>query len=82
MVTVYTTQTCTYCAMVKKYLDMKKVNYKTVDVTLDSETRGKLFEKTGMMTVPVIADDNDNYIVGWNPGKLMQFLDNAKPQAV
>lgn len=81
MVTVYTTQTCGYCPMVKKYLEMKGVEYTAVDVTEDPEKRQELLEKTGMMSVPVTTDGED-YIVGWQPGKIAQFIDKLKPQAV
>jgi glutaredoxin 3 len=81
MVTVYTTQTCSYCVMVKKYLTMKGISFNAVDITDDMETRQKLLDKTGMQTVPVTTDGED-YIVGWNPGQLTKFLDNLKPQAV
>ena len=82
MITVYSTQTCSYCVMLKKYLTMKGVEFNAVDVTNDPEKRQELAEKTGLTTVPVTTDGNENYIVGWNPGKLVQFLDNMKAQAV
>lgn len=73
MITVYTTQTCSYCVMVKKYLDMKKVEYKTVDVTNDQEKRQELLNKTGLMSVPVVQN-GDKYAVGFNPAKLAEVL--------
>lgn len=73
MVTVYTTQTCSYCAMLKKYLTLKNIDFETVDVTNDAEKRQELLDKTGMMSVPVTQKD-DQYVVGWNIPKLTQLL--------
>lgn len=73
MVTVYTTKSCAYCPMVKKFLTMKKIAYQEVDVTNDEAKRAELLEKTGMMSVPVTTDGNDNYVVGWQPAQLTKF---------
>jgi glutaredoxin 3 len=72
MVTVYTTDSCAYCPMVKKYLTLKNVEFETVDVSNNLEKRQELFEKTGMMSVPVTTD-GEKFVVGFNPGKLVQF---------
>lgn len=81
MVTVYTTSTCAFCPMVKKFLTLKKVDFNVVDVSTDNEKRGELFAKTGMMTVPVTTD-GDSFVVGWNPGQLVGLVDKIKARAV
>lgn len=81
MLTVYTTKTCAYCPMVKKYLTMKNVQYKEVDVTEDVNVRQELQDKTGMFTVPVTSYGSD-FVVGWNPAKLSELLAKVQPQAV
>lgn len=73
MITVYTTKTCSYCPMVKKYLTLKNVEYKEVDVTEDTALRQELFDKTGMMSVPVTRKD-DNFVVGFQPALLAQLI--------
>jgi len=73
MLTVYTTDTCAYCPMVKQYLKHKNVEFKEVNVSLDPDTRGELFKATGMMTVPVVTDGKE-YVVGYNPGRLAKLL--------
>lgn len=73
MITVFTTQTCAYCAMVKKYFDAKKIEYTTVDVTDDEQTRNELLEKTGMSAVPVTTNGTD-YVVGFNPAQLAKLV--------
>lgn len=72
MLTVYTTENCAFCPMVKKYLQLKNVPYKEVDVTNDSKMRDELIKITGMLTVPVTTDGT-NHVVGFNPAKLAQF---------
>lgn len=72
MLTVYTTSSCAYCPMVKKYLAMKKLGFREVDVTDDAETRGKLYKQTGLMTVPVTTDGNV-FVVGFQPMQLAKF---------
>lgn len=69
MITVFTTNTCAYCKMVKQYLSMKGKEFNVVNLDDDPAARQSLFEKTGAMTVP-ITQVGDEFIVGWNPAKL------------
>jgi glutaredoxin 3 len=77
-VTIYTTNTCAYCEMVKKFLNGKGVGYTVVNMDEEpTEVRQKVIEMSGAMTVPivVVADETDetapkNITVGWNPAKL------------
>lgn len=72
MLKVYTTSSCAFCPMVKKYLTMKNVPYTEVNVTDDTETRKELFQTTGMMSVPVTTNGTE-FVVGWNPAKLAEL---------
>lgn len=72
MITVYTTKTCAYCTMVKKYLTAKKLNYQEVDVSDDNTIRDKLEKLTGMTSVPVTMKD-DAFVVGFQPSLLAKF---------
>lgn len=76
MLTIYTTNTCAYCVMVKKFLDMKKVKYEVVNLDQNPEKRQELFAKTNAMTVP-IAELGGEYVIGWNVGKLNQLIANG-----
>lgn len=78
-ITVYTTNTCAYCSMVKRYLDAKGKEYKVVNLDDDPEKRQELFERTGAMTVPIIEFDGSNggpvkTLVGWNPAELAEAI--------
>lgn len=71
--TVYTTDTCAYCVMVKKFLDTKKIEYDVVNLSKYPERRQECYDVSGAMTVPVTTDGK-NVVVGWNPGKLVAML--------
>lgn len=69
MITVFTTNQCAYCVMVKKYLTMKGKKFEVVNLDDNPEMRQTLIEKTGARTVPITQVD-DQFIIGWNPGRL------------
>lgn len=73
MITIYKTPSCAYCVMVQKLCDNKGIDYKLVDLEENVEKRQELREKTGAMTVPITTDGKD-YVVGWQPSKLMALL--------
>jgi glutaredoxin 3 len=72
-ITVYTTTTCAYCAMVKKYLTAKGHAFTSVNLDDDPELRQKLVYQTGAMTVP-ITRINEKFIIGWKPMELAAAL--------
>jgi glutaredoxin 3 len=54
-VTIYTTQTCPYCARAKALLAERHIPYAEIDVTDDDDARERLVEKSdGRRTVPQI----------------------------
>ncbi len=76
-ITIYTTNTCAYCEVVKKFLNNKGLTYTVVNMDEHPEVRQEVIDMSGAMTVPVtvVADDQDdtmpkNITVGWNPAKL------------
>lgn len=73
MITVFTTNTCAYCKMVKQYLTLKGKEFTTVNLDENPQKRQELFEKTGAMTVP-ITQVNDNFIIGWNRQQLAEIV--------
>lgn len=73
MITLYTTKTCAYCPMVKKYLTFKKSPFNEIDVTDNMDLRKRLLKTTGMSTVPVTTNGTD-FVVGWNPAKLALLI--------
>ena len=77
-ITIYTTNNCAYCVMVKKYLASKGQAYEEVNVEQHPDRRQEAVELSGAMTVPVtvITDDNGQkqVAVGANYGLIASAL--------
>ena len=73
-ITIFTTNTCAYCAMVKKYLDVKNHKYEVVNLDDHPERQAEALNLSGALTVPVTVvtrhDDSKEVIVGYNLAKL------------
>lgn len=73
-ITIYTTTTCAYCPMVKKWLTAKGMPYDEVNVDLQPERQAEALAVSGSLTVPVTVvtkhDDTREVIVGLNLAKL------------
>ncbi len=76
-VVVYSTQTCPYCVMAKRYLAEKGVKYKDVDVGADQKAAIEMLTKTGQMGVPVL-DINGSVIVGFDRPAIDRALAQMK----
>lgn len=74
-ITMYTTTTCAYCVMVKKWLHSKNLAYEEVNLDEKPELRNDVIKISGGLTVPVTVvtkqDDSTEVIVGWNLAKLV-----------
>lgn len=78
-ITIFTTNTCAYCAMVKRFLDMKGQKYDVVNLDEHPERNQEAFELSGgALTVPITVitkqDDTKEVVVGYNLGKLAPAL--------
>lgn len=62
---VFTTPTCVYCSMVKRYLKQKGVEFDNVDLTKHPKWINRMVTKSGMTGVPQLWIDED-VIVGYN----------------
>lgn len=73
-ITIFTTNTCTYCVMVKRYLKAKGHDYEEVNLDSDPARQKEAYELSGAMTVPITVvtkqDDSREVIVGYNLAKL------------
>jgi glutaredoxin-like YruB-family protein len=69
-ITVYTTNTCPYCTIVKNFLDQQGLSYKEVNVQRDQREAQKLVETTGQMGVPQI-NVNGKWVLGFDPNSIM-----------
>lgn len=73
-ITIFTTNTCAYCVMVKKWLNAKGHAYEEVNVEEHPERQAEAQAVSGQLAVPVTvvtkADDSREVIVGYNIAKL------------
>lgn len=73
-ITIFTTNTCGYCGMVKKWLQAKGMTYEEVNLDLNPERQAEALELSGALTVPVTVvtkhDDSKHVVVGYNLAKL------------
>ena len=70
---VYSTPTCPYCTMVKKFLRENNVEFEDIDVSSDRNAAQELIDKSAQTGVPVI-DIDGSIIVGFNKPKLKEAL--------
>lgn len=77
-ITVFSTSTCAYCPMVKKWLGQKGFNYNEVMLDDDPSRQQEMIEKSGQMAVPVTIiekdDGTESVVVGYNVGQLASNL--------
>lgn len=72
-VTVYSTPTCPYCKLVKKFLTAHKVAFTDIDVSANPKAAEAMIKKTGQLGVPVIEIDK-KVIIGFDEEKLKKAL--------
>ncbi len=72
-VKVYSTPTCPYCVMAKKYLDSKGIPYEDIDVSRDREAAMEMIRKSGQRGVPVL-DINGSIVVGFNQAEIDRLI--------
>jgi len=73
-ITIFTTNTCAYCGMVKKWLAAKGYGYEEVNLDQNPERQAEALAISGALTVPVTvvtkADDTKEVVIGFNLAKL------------
>jgi glutaredoxin 3 len=73
-ITVFTTTTCAYCPMVKRWLQAKGFVYDEVNLDTNPERQKEAFELSGALSVPVTVvtkqDDTKEVVIGYNLARL------------
>lgn len=74
-ITIFTTNTCSYCVMVKRFLDMKGKQYEVVNLDEQPERNEEALRVSGgALTVPITVvtkdDDSQEVVVGYNLSRL------------
>ena len=77
-ITIFTTNTCAYCQMVKTYLKAKGFGYEEINLDENPHRRSEAHGLSGALTVPVTVvtktDDSQEVIVGYNLSKLVPAI--------
>lgn len=77
-ITVFTTNTCNYCVMVKKYLDTKGVSYDVVNLDEQPDKQKEVYAKSGALTVPVTLIEQEGnpeeVVIGYNLPRLASAI--------
>ena len=63
MITVFTTKTCAFCPLVTSFLAKRGVPFEIVSLEDSPNVRQELINKTGYMTVPIITNGSDEFVV-------------------
>lgn len=72
-VKVYSTSTCSYCAMVKEFLEKNNIQFENIDVGIDRQASKKMIDLSGQMGVPVL-DIDGQIIVGFDKSAITKAL--------
>jgi glutaredoxin 3 len=72
-ITVYTTNTCPYCTMLKNFLNTQGLQYKEVNVQMDQVAANKLVQTTGQLGVPQ-TEINGQWVLGFDPETIMSLV--------
>jgi len=72
-VKIYSTPTCPFCMMAKKFLKENNIDFEDIDVSTDQAKAQEMVQKSGQMAVPVIDIDGE-IIVGFDKEKIRKAL--------
>ncbi|WP_147534032.1 glutaredoxin family protein [Bacillus marasmi] len=72
-VTVYTTNRCPYCVMLKNFLADQNISFKEVNVETSPEMMDYVIRQTGQMGVPQ-SEVNGKWVLGYDPQSIMMAL--------
>lgn len=75
-VIIYTTPTCIYCGVAKKFFKMKGIEWEEKDVSLDEKAREEMVAKSHQMGVPVIEIDGEIF-VGFDRKVIENYLNKS-----
>lgn len=73
-VIVFSTPSCTYCNLAKKYFRENRIKFRDVDVSRDQAAARDMVRRSGQSGVPVI-DIGGKIIVGFDRQKINRLLD-------
>ncbi len=72
-VTIYTTPTCPWCQVAKRYLASRNIPYTEVNVAADPAAALEMIQKSGQQGVPVLDIDGE-IVIGFDRARIDQLL--------
>ena len=72
-VIIFSTPTCSFCNMAKKYFRAKGIRFRDVDVSRDMAAARDMVRRSGQQGVPVI-DIGGKIVVGFDRVKVDRYL--------
>lgn len=72
-VKIYTSPTCPYCLMAKKFMEKNNITFEEIDVSNDEKAATEIMKKSGHIGVPIIEVDGF-YIAGFDEEELKRKL--------
>lgn len=72
-VKIYSTSTCSYCALTKEFLKKNDIQFENIDVGINREAGKEMMNKSGQMGVPVL-DIDGQIIVGFDREAISKAL--------
>jgi glutaredoxin-like YruB-family protein len=72
-VKIYTTATCPYCKMAKKFLDDNGIKYQEFNIVEDKAAQEEMKNKCDSLAVPTICF-NGEILIGFNEAQLREKL--------
>lgn len=81
-ITVYSTKTCGYCTMLKRWLDERSISYTNYSVDENPFAAQTMVQQSGQMGVPFstieFEDGSTEKILGFDVGRFERALASAK----
>lgn len=72
-VTIYSTPSCPFCMMTKRFMKENNIDFEDIDVSIDQAKAQEMVQKSGQMAVPIVDIDGE-IIVGFDKGRIRKAL--------
>ncbi|MEB1807270.1 MAG: glutaredoxin family protein [Bacillaceae bacterium] len=72
-ITVYTTNSCRYCVMLKNFLTEQNIPFNEVNLETNPALMEDLVRKTGQYGVPQ-TEINGQWVLGFDPNSIINLL--------
>ena len=76
-ITVFTSSSCHWCRVAKRYLEERGLSYREIDVIADRRGRQEMVRMTGQHGVPVIRV-GEHAMTGWDKTEFERLLEGRE----